>query len=140
MDAVDKICRNDKRYAPDAYEFVSDAVTYTVKKLDRSKRPRKERHVNGRELVRGAAEYAIEQFGPLAKHVLTDWGLTSGAAIGNVVYSLIGESLLSASDDDRLDDFNNTDSILEEALNTPFAMSGGSKAAPAKPKPPIIIE
>ncbi len=140
MAAVDKICGGDKRYAPDSYEFVSDAVTYTVRKLDRSKKPRGERHVNGRELVKGVAECAVEQFGPLAKSVLADWGLTSGIAIGNVVYSLIGENLLYASDDDRLDDFNNTDAILEETLNAPFHLASGSSATASKPKskPPII--
>ena len=140
MEAVDRICRNDKRYSPDSYEFISDAVTYTVKKLERSKKPRGERHVDGRELVKGVAEYAVEQFGPLAKSVLSDWGLTTGISIGNVVYSLIGENLLYASDDDRLDDFNNTDSILEETLNPLFeqASGGSASAAKAKSKPPII--
>lgn len=138
MDAVDRICRSDKRYAPDSYEFVSDAVTYTVKKLNRGKKPRGERHVNGRELVRGVAEYAVEQFGPLAKSVLSDWGLASGGAVGNVVYNLIGESLLYASDDDRLDDFNNTDGILEDVLNSQFKDAVADGSSVSKLKPPII--
>ena len=140
MEAVDKICSSDPRYSPDSYEFISEAVTYTVKKLNRGKKPRGERHVNGRELVHGVAEYAVEQFGPLAKSVLHDWGLTTGISIGNVVYNLIGEHLLYASDDDRLDDFNGTDEILESTLSAPFelATGPGKSSTPAKNKPPII--
>ncbi len=135
IEAVDRICRQDSRYAPDSYEFVSDAVTYTVRKLQRIKKPRGERHVKGAELVRGVADYAVEQFGPLAAEVLSDWGLRSGAAIGDVVYNLIGENLLYASDDDRREDFEGTDAILEEIVSA-AAIPAGPPATP--PKAPII--
>jgi len=135
LEAVDRIFRGDPRYSPHAYEFISDAVTYTVKKLNRNKRPRGERHVNGKELVQGVAEYSVEQFGPLAESVLADWGLNDGAAIGNVVFNLIKEGLLKASDEDKLEDFEGTTSALKEAVRKPFE-------APSNPdrsvKPPII--
>jgi uncharacterized repeat protein (TIGR04138 family) len=140
MEAVDRICRDDRRYAPDSYEFISDAVTYTVKKLDRNKKPRGERHVNGKELVAGVAEYAVEQFGPLAKNVLSDWGLTSSLSIGNVVFNLIGANLLYASEEDRLEDFDGADALLQELLNASFEFAKGQEpgAAAPKTKPPII--
>ncbi len=135
IEAVDRIFRDDPRYSPPAYEFISDAVTYTVKKLDRSKRPRGERHVNGRELVQGVADYSVEQFGPLAENVLADWGLKDGMAIGNVVFNLIKEGLLKASEEDRLEDFEGTTEILHSAVRKPFEYA----APPSRGgKPPII--
>jgi len=137
-EAVDRICRVDSRYASDSYEFISDAVTYTVKKLSRNKKPRGERHVTGHELVEGVAEYAVEQFGPLAGNVLSDWGVTGGMDIGNIVYNLIGEGLLYASDDDKKEDFEGADDIISNRL---AAAAKPAALSPSKSKKaPVIIE
>mgnify|MGYP002711273305 FL=1 len=96
---VDKIIRNDIRYRAGAYEFVNEAVSYTIRRLQREKKSKRERHVSGEELIRGLAEFAEEQFGPLAWNVLEDWGLVSGSAVGDVVFNMIHEGLLTAGED-----------------------------------------
>ena len=103
---VDKIIRNDIRYRAGAYEFVNEAVSYTIRRLQREKKSKRERHVSGEELIRGLAEFAEEQFGPLAWNVLEDWGLVSGSAVGDVVFNMIHEGLLTAGENDSREDFN----------------------------------
>ena len=97
IEIVEKILERDVRYRQGAYEFMNEAVAYTVRKLQRETLSRKERHVSGEELIQGVAEYAVQQFGPLAWDVLEDWGLVSGSSIGDVVFNMIDNGLLTAS-------------------------------------------
>ena len=66
--AVEEICARDSRYKADAYEFLMQTLGFTQKKLKR------ETHVTGRELLEGIKEFAIQQYGPMAKTVLRHWG------------------------------------------------------------------
>ena len=84
IEIVDKIIQDDVRYRAGAYEFVNGAVSFTIRKLQRESKSKRERHVSGEELIHGVAEFAVQEFGPLAWSVLEDWGLVSGAAVGDV--------------------------------------------------------
>ena len=118
MALVTKITEKDSRYAPEAYEFIRNAVNYTAAKLERDKL--KNRHISGRELLKGVVEYAVQEFGPLAKDVLTNWGIQDGLSIGNIVFNMIQEKLLSANDKDSIDDFSgNLD--FDEIFSKKFA-------------------
>ena len=99
--AVEEICVKDNRYRPDSYEFVAQALHFTQKKLKR------EGHLSGRELSEGAAEFAIEQFGPMAKSVLKHWGITKTEDFGNIVFNMIEKKLLSRTESDSINDFKN---------------------------------
>ena len=98
--AISRLLRKDVRYQPEAYQFVSEAVNYTVAKLDAH------RHVSALELLKGAKEFAHSQYGAVSGLVLKKWGLHTAKDLGNVVYLLIGENILSASDDDDPNDFD----------------------------------
>lgn len=131
--AVDRIVREDSRYHPDAYEFINEAVSFTVKKLARTAKPRGARHISGGELVAGTMELAETQFGPLAPDVLENWGIRSGNDVGNIVYNMIGVELLSASPEDSRSDFNCRPELigeLRDRLNPPDP--------PEPPEPPVI--
>ncbi|MDD5271016.1 MAG: hypothetical protein PHE80_07530, partial [Candidatus Omnitrophica bacterium] len=67
---LEKVAEKDRRYKVDAYLFVLNGLNHTVSRFE------KPRHVNGRELSEGLREYAIDQFGPLARTVLESWGVT----------------------------------------------------------------
>ena len=99
IEIVDKIIQDDVRYRAGAYEFVNGAVSFTIRKLQRESKSKRERHVSGEELIHGVAEFAVQEFGPLAWSVLEDWGLVSGAAVGDVVFNMIRNGLLTASED-----------------------------------------
>ena len=51
-------------------------------------------------------ELAVQEFGVLAPYVLYDWGITDGSSIGDIIFHLIREGVLSKSKDDSRDDFN----------------------------------
>ena len=87
-------------YSPEAYRFVADSVGYTVSKLP------EHRHVSAEELLIGARDFAVDEFGAVSGAVLENWGIREAADVGRIVYLLIGVGLLSASDDDSPEDFN----------------------------------
>ena len=97
---IGRLLVKDPRYTPEAYCFVSEAVNYTVAKLDAH------RHVSALELLEGAKAFAAGKYGVVSGLVLESWGLRSARDLGQVVYLLIGEGVLSASEDDDIEDFN----------------------------------
>lgn len=96
-----KILQQDKRYKIDAYNFVMEALNYTVRKLQKT------RHVSGKELLEGIKDYALAQFGPMAKTVFEHWGILSTEDFGNIVFNLVEARILSKTEQDSLDDFKN---------------------------------
>ena len=96
---LENIVLEDNRYSVDAYHFVREGLDFTVKSL---KSPR---HVNGGELLNGIREYALEEYGPMAKRVLAEWGITCCTDIGCIVFNLVNVGLLGKTEDDSLEDF-----------------------------------
>ena len=75
-----ELTREDPRYAYEAYEFVCEAVTYTQERLGRGspgaeEEPDADHHVSGGELLRGACELAVREFGMMAPVVFRQWGV-----------------------------------------------------------------
>jgi len=99
MDIIEKITEEDPRYDPEAYLFLMKGLNFTVGKLE------KPRHVSGQELTEGLRLYAIEQFGPMARTVLENWGISSTEDFGNIVFNMIDAKLFSKTETDSIDDF-----------------------------------
>jgi uncharacterized repeat protein (TIGR04138 family) len=93
------LVERDRRYAREAYIFVSEALQYTVEKAGRPG------HVSGASLCHGLCEYALDQFGRLARTVLASWGLKRSEDIGEIVFNMVDVGLLRKTDDDRREDF-----------------------------------
>ena len=100
-DLVEDICKKDKRYKPDAYEFVLQGLNFTQDKLKN-----RQAHVRGSELARGLRDYAVNQYGALACNVLSHWGISRTQDFGNIVFNMIEKKLLSKTEEDSLADFN----------------------------------
>lgn len=96
---VEEICEKDRRYKPDAYEFIIQALHFTQKKLQRKA------HVTGKELLEGLRDFSIEQFGPMSKTVLAHWGIKKTQDFGNIVFNMIDKKLLSKTEEDSIVDF-----------------------------------
>ncbi len=96
---VEDICRVDRRYKSDAYEFVMEALSYT------QKRHRRKRHVSGKELLEGMKELLQQKYGLMALSVLEHWGLHSTEDFGHIVFNLVQNKVLSKTDEDSLDEF-----------------------------------
>jgi uncharacterized repeat protein (TIGR04138 family) len=135
-----QLCREDSRFAYEAYEFVCDAVTYTQDRLgrvpnrqepaqdERRKQGSDENHVSGAELLRGTCDLAIREFGMMAPVVFKQWGLKTTDDVGEIVFKLIKVQLLSKSDRDDPNDFHNLFD-LHQALASGFELTVGDPTA-----------
>jgi len=96
---IEGILEKETNYKFEAYSFVMAGLHDTVSKLSRP------RHVTGRELCEGLRDYALEQFGPLARTVLEYWGIRSTKDFGKIVFLLIETELLKKTEEDSVHDF-----------------------------------
>jgi uncharacterized repeat protein (TIGR04138 family) len=119
---LDKVLARDHRYTREAYHFVREALDHTQKMLGAV--PASEvRHVTGQQLLEGAREYALTQYGPMALALLHEWGLRSGEDIGEIVFNMIEASLLAKTNQDSREDFKDSYDF-EEAFRKPFLPAG----------------
>lgn len=102
---VTLICKEDPRYARQAYGFVREGLNFTIAELRKSEKNGAVRHLSATELLDGLRVFALEQFGPLAATVLKAWGVRDCADFGEIVFNLIDYRVFSKSDDDRREDF-----------------------------------
>ncbi len=93
------IAREEQAYKEDAYFFVFEALEHTMKKLSR------EGHVSGRELLEGIRDLALEKFGPMARTVLSHWGVCATRDFGRIVFILVERDLLGKKPEDSIEDF-----------------------------------
>ena len=117
-DALSEIVAADPRYAEDAYLFVREALDFTIKMLNKPKEG-PGRHVRGEELLDGLRQYALQEFGPLAKTVLNTWGVYQCLDFGHMVFNLVQFGVLGKTDEDKLDDFAGG-YHFDEAFRKPF--------------------
>ncbi|MHC5011472.1 MAG: Minf_1886 family protein [Planctomycetota bacterium] len=99
-EAILDIVRRDPRYSPEAYDFVFEALDFTLRR--RGDGPK---HVSGPEIMESVRQLALEQFGLLARSVLERWGVHRTADFGDIVFNLIDADLLQKTASDRREDF-----------------------------------
>jgi len=130
MEAVERIVAKDKRYDPEAYAFVREALDFTVKSMGK---PRKgaRRHISGRELLDGIRRYAIQEYGPMARTVIESWSVRRTEDFGELVFNLVESGVLGRTEEDSKADFGGGYDFAE-AFARPFQPA----AAPARGKAP----
>ena len=115
-----KLLKEDRRYKIDAYAFVFEALNFahtqlgmgTERAAEAEEEPEEggaretERHLSGRQLCEAIRQYALEQYGYMAKCVLNSWGVTSTGDFGEIVFNLIGIGQMRKTSEDRREDFN----------------------------------
>ncbi|MBY0512307.1 MAG: hypothetical protein K2P78_00160 [Gemmataceae bacterium] len=129
-----ELTRADPRFSYEAYEFVCQAVTFTQERLGRAadgEDADADRHVTGAELLRGACDLAVREFGLMAPVVFRQWGVRTTDDFGRMVFNLIRVEQLSKSDRDDPDDFHDLFD-LEKALAAGFEWGAGEKARRAE--------
>ena len=104
LEALMLVLERDPRYDVQAYLFIREALDFTVKQRTRPKRQRG-RHVSGAELLEGARQYALREYGPLARTVLARWGVERCEDLGEIVFNLVDVGILGKSDEDKKEDF-----------------------------------
>lgn len=114
------LLRQDRRYKIEAYAFVFDALGYAHKVLGmgavRSSEEGEgeggeegsasERHLTGQQLCEAIRQYALEQYGYMAKCVLNSWGVYKTGDFGEIVFNLIRIGQMRKTKEDRREDFD----------------------------------
>jgi uncharacterized repeat protein (TIGR04138 family) len=127
-EALTKIVAKDPRYDREAYLFVREALEYTQKTVGKDARGRV-RHVTGQELLGGIREYALQQFGPMTKTVLEEWGVRCCPDFGEIVFNMVEVGWLVKTDkDSRADFLDGYD--FDEAFRKPY-LPKNKQALPA---------
>lgn len=108
------------RFPIDAFLFVQRGLDFTVCRLHGEPDPLDEaadypdppddlsdssRHVSGQELCRGLRDFAIHEYGLMARTVLSRWGITSSRDFGEVVFAMVEGGLMHKTDNDTIRDF-----------------------------------
>lgn len=133
--SIGSILSRDKRFDPHAYFFLKEALDFTLKRIADccGGQPR---HVSGGELLIGFRDLALEQFGPMAATLMTEWGVRKCADVGDMVFNLIDEQVFGKQDSDCKEDFVGPFD-LDDALRQPFlpkSRVGPSAARPHAPR------
>ncbi|MBP7829278.1 MAG: hypothetical protein KA248_05125 [Kiritimatiellae bacterium] len=129
-DVLQQIVREDPRYDAQAYEFLREALDFTIKLLSKpTEGPA--RHVTGGELLEGIRQYALQEFGPMALTVLNRWGIRRCEDIGEMVFNLVEKGILGKTERDKKEDFSGGYDF-KQAFREPF-LAGGKADLPAPP-------
>jgi uncharacterized repeat protein (TIGR04138 family) len=120
-----ELLKQDHRYPKEAYLFVFEALDYAQNALqmgqDSASEPlpqgvqeiseeevdeNPQRHITGQDVCIAARQYAVRQYGALAKTVLSSLGINSTSDIGEIVYNMIRIGRMRKTTADRREDFN----------------------------------
>ena len=96
------------RYHANAYRFVSAALPYAQKLLNRTfsaNMDDESAHITGRELLEGIRRFALDHFGLMTLTVFHRWGIYSTDDFGRIVFELIDRGELRKTDRDHISDF-----------------------------------
>ena len=131
------LLRCDRRYRAEAYQFIWESLNFAQEELklgaqqasepaasseEPTPRHKLERHVTGQELCEAARQYALRQYGLLAKTVLNSWGIFSTSDFGEIVFNLIRIGHMRKTRDDRREDFDNVYDF-EHAIEREFRIT-----------------
>ena len=124
MDAVKAVISRDDRFDIGAYYFLKDALDFTVKNAMETNNGQ-QRHVTATELLHGFRDLALQEFGPMASTMMSEWGISECSNIGSMVFELIEEGAFGKQDSDEPEDFSNIFD-LQKSLAAPFLPSAAS--------------
>lgn len=104
---------NRSGYPIQAFFFVQRGLDFTVRRihgeppehLPHTGEPPIDRHVSGEQLCLGLRDFAIEEYGLLARTVLRRWGIRGCEDFGRIVFAMVDAGLMHKNDRDRLEDF-----------------------------------
>ena len=116
--SVVSILKRDRRFDPNAYFFLKDALDFMFKcSADSGASP--SRHVTGPELLTGFRDHALEQYGPMASTLMNEWGLKRCQDVGDMVFNLIEEQVFGKQESDKKEDFSEVFDFVD-SFTSPF--------------------
>ncbi len=102
---ITELAASDRRYEPEAYHFVFQALDFVLEQDGESRGDQSDRHIAATDLLSGLRDFALAQYGPMARLVLERWGLYATEDFGEIVFGLVDCQLLNKQDSDRKSDF-----------------------------------
>ena len=96
-DAFEDVVAKDSRYNARAYALLTDVVHYLSGEDCR--------HVSGEDIMDEFKERALDQYGPLAYTVLTEWGLSCTEDIGEMMFNLTESGRIHKDENDTPESF-----------------------------------
>jgi uncharacterized repeat protein (TIGR04138 family) len=100
----------ETKYPAEAFTFVQRGLDFTVQRthgeLDETD-PEQSRHVTGADLCIGLRDFALREYGLLARSVLRRWNIRTCEDFGHIVFAMVEAGVLQKTDDDDLTDFAN---------------------------------
>ena len=132
------LLKQDHRYPKEAYQFVFETLEYAQNVLELGHSTPSEplpheidshgageqiesesahKHITGQDLCNAARQYAVLQYGALAKIVLESLGIRSTSDIGEIVYNMIKIGKMRKTSEDSREDFDDVydfDSVFQE--------------------------
>lgn len=113
------------RYPLGAFHFIRHGLDFTVTRLhkDPQSMDEIERHVTGRDLTEGLRDFAIEQYGLLARTMLNRWNIHRTEDFGHIVFAMVEHGLMQATENDSIRDFEDGFDF-EHAFNTEVDVDG----------------
>jgi len=96
------------RYPLDAFHFVRCGLDFTVRRMhaDPEMLEEAERHVTGKDLCEGLRDFAIQQYGCMARMMLRRWNVNRTEDFGHIVFAMVEADLMQATDEDSISDFS----------------------------------
>jgi len=118
-----ELLEQDGRYKFEAYVFVFEALRFAQEALDMGTESLSEpienaieqeedepegpqQHVSGQELCQAIRQYALQEYGYMAKTVLNSWGVHTTGDFGDIVFNLIRFGRMRKTAEDRREDFD----------------------------------
>ena len=114
--ALHQLVTRDRRYPIEAYFFVRDALSFAADSMELSNQYRhdsevyesaEEHHLTGQQLSEAIRDFAMNQFGYMARIVLKNWGIDNTSCFGDIVYNMIEIGWMKKSDQDKRSHFDN---------------------------------
>ncbi len=113
-------------YPIDAFLFVQKGLDYTVRQIHGDPDPNADpasRHVRGQQLCKGLRDYAIDQYGLMAKSVLRRWNVRQCEDFGRIVFAMVDADFMQKTEHDSLDDFTDVFDFTE-AFSPQLTLAG----------------
>ena len=99
-DVLARLRERRDHYDERAYLFVLASIEFLQCKLP------ERRHVSGAEVTHACRDFALEQYGLMARTVLEHWGVRGTEDFGKIVYSLVEVGVLVTQPGDKVEDFS----------------------------------
>ncbi|HAI10729.1 MAG TPA: hypothetical protein DCM28_03435 [Phycisphaerales bacterium] len=100
------------RYPVDAFIFIQRGLDFTVRRIHgdvpKDLDPEDDstnRHVSGQELCEGLREFAISQYGLMARTVLRRFKIYATEDFGHLVFAMVDAGAMRKTEEDSIADF-----------------------------------